>query len=213
MDERVVIIPTGAANTASVVSAFRRLEAAPEIAGNAANVSDAPFVVLPGVGAFEAGMAGLRTQSMIEPLVDRIRAGRPTLAICLGLQLLFATSEESPGAPGLGVFEGGIERLRPEADDDGRPRRVPQLGWNVIEPDARCRLLEPGYAYFANSFGLPVGAAGNGLACAICDYGGPFVAAFESKGLLACQFHPELSGRWGLDLLRRWLRDQEDEAC
>ncbi len=81
--------------------------------------------------------------------------------------------------------------------------RVPQLGWNHVAPQAGCSLLREGYAYFANSFRLAAPPAG--FAAAISHHGGPFVAAFERGPVLACQFHPELSGAWGIDLLRRWV--------
>ena len=122
--------------------------------------------------------------------------GRPALAVCLGLQLLGTGSEESPGVEGLGVTGVRAGRFTEGV-------RVPQLGWNRIEPAGACRVLEGGYAYFANSYRwerVPEGWDG-----AWADHGGPFVAAIERGPVVACQFHPELSGRWGQDLLTRWL--------
>jgi glutamine amidotransferase len=165
-------------------------------------VRAAPHVVLPGVGAFGAAMELLSRDGLTEALIDRLRAGRPTLAICLGLQLLCQGSDESPGVPGLGVVPGRATRLPNHV-------RVPQMGWNMVEPAPGCRLLRPGYAYFANSFRLATQPPQ--WEAAWTDHGGPFVAAMERGALLACQFHPELSGAWGLELIGRWL--QGGVAC
>jgi imidazole glycerol-phosphate synthase subunit HisH len=156
--------------------------------------------VLPGVGTLAAAMAQLEADGLVEPLRARLLAGRPTLAVCLGLQLLCEESEESPGRRGLGIVPARVTKLGAEV-------RVPQLGWNRIVPQPSCRLLEEGYVYFANSYRLEEAPAG--WSAAMSDYGGPFVAAMERGAVLACQFHPELSGRFGLELLRRWL----DDAC
>lgn len=193
----VAVIATEVANTASVLSALRRAGAAPALTSDPAEVADAPYVVLPGVGAFGAGVARLRALQVAEPLRARVQAGRPTLAVCLGLQLLCQRSEESPGEEGLALLPLPVRRF------GGAGVRVPQLGWNQIEPQPGCRLLQAGYGYFANSYcarDIPAGWAG-----ALADHGGPFVAALERGPVLLCQFHPELSGAYGLALLQRWL--------
>ena len=161
-------------------------------------------MVLPGVGAFAAGMARLRQLRLVEALRARLAAGRPTLAICLGLQLLCEASEESPSVEGLGVLAARITRFEGDV-------RVPQLGWNQVVPNAACQLLEEGHAYFANSYRLV--DAPDGWRAARTDHGGPFVAALERDALLACQFHPELSGAWGAALLSRWLGRAEAAPC
>jgi imidazole glycerol phosphate synthase glutamine amidotransferase subunit len=200
----VTIIDTGIANTASVVAAMARCGARAVITHDAAAVERADRLVLPGVGAFGAGMDRLGACGLIEPLRDRIGAGRPTLAICLGFQLLFDESEESAGVAGLGVAPGLIERY-PESV------RVPQFGWNRVASAPGSAMVRTGYAYFANSY--RAGAPVPGWACAMADHGGPFVAAMERGAVLACQFHPELSGRWGLDLLDRWIACARQEVA
>jgi imidazole glycerol-phosphate synthase subunit HisH len=191
----VVVLPTGTANLASVLAALRRLGAEPQIAADADAVRDAEWVVLPGVGTFGAAMAGLRRAGLDAVIAVRVRAGRSTLAMCVGLQILFETSEESPGAEGIAVIPGRVGRF-PETV------RVPQFGWNRIEPEPGCRYLQAGYAYFANSYRV-TGAQGCKVARA--EHGQSFVAALERDQVLACQFHPELSGRFGHDLIGRWL--------
>ncbi len=196
MTRRVTLIETGVANIASVRAAFERLGAHLEPARNADDVADAERVVLPGVGAFAAGMAHLREGGVDDALKRRIAAGRPTLTVCLGLQLLMASSEESPGVAGLGIIDAPVTRFK-------APLRVPQLGWNRVTPAGGADFLSPVYAYFANSYRLE--APPDGWEAALSDYGGPFVAALRRGEVLACQFHPELSGPWGAALLERWL--------
>jgi imidazole glycerol-phosphate synthase subunit HisH len=191
----VVILPTGTANLASVLAAFARLGVTTRVARAPAEVEDAERLVLPGVGTFGATMAGLRAAGLDAALAERVRSGAPLLAMCVGLQVLFEASDESPGSEGLGVLTGRVGRF-PSAV------RVPQFGWNRIEPEPGCRYLEPGYAYFANSFRV---LEAPGCKVARAEHGESFVAAIERGPLLACQFHPELSGAFGHRLIARWL--------
>jgi len=203
--DRVAIIATGVANTASVAAAFRRAGAEPIITDDPGVVRAAPRAVLPGVGAFGAGMARLRATGLDAEIIRRIDRSRPLLAVCLGLQLLCAESEETPGVQGLGVIDARVERFGPGL-------RVPQFGWNLVKPGPGAALVREGYAYFANSY--RIAEPPRGWACATSTHGGPFVATLERGPILACQFHPELSGAWGLDLIGRWLaRTQEAVAC
>ena len=195
MSEAVVILPTGTANLASVLAAFTRLGAKARIARDPAEVEDAPRLVLPGVGTFGATMAGLRAAGLDTAIAARARDGAPILAMCVGLQVLFEASDESPGSEGLDVLSGKVGRFPSDV-------RVPQFGWNRIEPEPGCRYLEPGHAYFANSFRV---LAAPGCKVARADHGESFVAAIERGRLVACQFHPELSGAFGHRLIARWL--------
>ncbi len=191
----VIILPTGTANLASVRAAFKKLGRNTALADDPASIRDADHVVLPGVGTFGATMAGLRRAGFDQAIAERIREAKPTLAMCVGLQVMFEASDESTDARGLGVFQGRVGRFA-----DGI--RVPQFGWNRLEPSSDCRFLQPGYAYFANSFRVQ---AIEGRASAQAVHGEPFIAAFEQGGVLACQFHPELSGGFGHRLIQRWL--------
>jgi imidazole glycerol phosphate synthase glutamine amidotransferase subunit len=191
----VVIVPTGVANTASVMAAFRRLGAEPRLAERAGEVAAASHVMLPGVGAFGPAMARLREHGLDAALQERIAADRPTISICVGHQLLFERSEESPGVAGLGVIPGEVGRFSGAV-------RVPQFGWNRVRPEAGCDLLDEGYAYFANSYRA---LEAPGWRVARGEHGGPFVAAVERGNVIGCQFHPELSGAYGAALLSRFL--------
>ena len=193
----VAVVHTSTANLASVLAGLRRVGAEPHVTSEAEVVRRSDHVVLPGVGAFGAAAAHLReAPGMAEALLGRAAAGRPLLTICLGLQLLCEGSEESPDAAGLGLVPGTVTRF---AED----LIVPQLGWNRVAPVEGARLLTPGWAYYANSYKLDAIPADWSGATSV--HGSPFVAALERGDVLACQFHPELSGAWGHDLLSRWL--------
>ena len=197
---KVTIVPTGTANTASVMAALNRLGASIDEAATADDVATSSGVVVPGVGAFGAAMAQVDSMGLRDALCDRIEANRPTLAVCVGMQLLSGASEESPGAAGLHVLEERVSRF-------GDGVSVPQMGWNTVEPDPGARFVEPGWAYFANSYRfdqVPTGWVGSRS-----EHGGKFVSALEKGDVLACQFHPELSGEWGARLLERWLQAVE----
>ncbi len=196
----VVVVRTGTANLASVLAGLERIGARARLSEDAADVDRAAKLVLPGVGTLAAAMAQLRANGLDRALRRRVEQGRPTLAICLGLQMLCEASDESPGERGLGIIPGRATRF---SNGAGSGLRVPQLGWNGISARSGCRLLQDGHAYFANSYRLAEPPPG--WRVALADYGGPFVAAVERGPVLACQFHPELSGSFGMGLLRRWF--------
>lgn len=202
MSREVLIVPTGTANLASVTAGITRAGGRVELVRDAGRIADAERVVLPGVGALAAARRQLDADGLADALRERVLAGRPTLAVCLGLQLLGLESEESPGTPGLGAVATRAERFPDTV-------MVPQMGWNRIEPDPGCRYLQPGYAYFANSYRLT--AAPEPWRVAWSEHGGRFAAAIEYDEVLACQFHPELSGEWGAALLERWVKGEP--AC
>lgn len=196
----VVIVKTGIANLASVQAGLRRVGADTIVTADPAAIRDAGHVMLPGVGAFGAAMEVLRNGAG-DALRDRIAANRPTLAICLGMQLLCRESEESPGVAGLGILEAAVTRYPDTVT-------VPQMGWARITADPAAQLLRSGYVYFANSY--RVARVPEGWRGATGDYAGPYAAAVERGKVLACQFHPELSGKYGKHLLRSWIELEAD---
>jgi len=195
----VVIVDSGVANLASIAGAFRRLGAAVDVTADPAVARGAARLVLPGVGAFGAGMAALRSHGLGSAIRDVASRGTPLLGVCLGMQMLCDASEEAPGVAGLGVVAGTCLRLPPHV-------RIPHLGWNSVVPEQRARFLSGGVAAFANSYALRESPAG--WTPAWSTHGVPFVAALERGSLLVCQFHPELSGAYGAALLERWLSGQ-----
>jgi len=204
----VMIIDTGLANVRSVEVALQRLGATTRRVTDPDDLARAARVVLPGVGAFGPGLANLHARNLASPLRQRALAGLPTLAVCLGLQLPCEGSDEAAGGRGLGVIPARVRRLPAAA-------RVPNLGWCAVA-GSRGDGAE-GYAYFAHSYAVP-GAdlerlRASGWQTLVADHGGPFLAAARRRGVLACQFHPELSGAWGARLLRAWLEDAEQEMA
>jgi imidazole glycerol-phosphate synthase subunit HisH len=193
----ILIIRTGSANIASVLAAFRRAGASARTTDSPDEVARAAAVVLPGVGAFGPAMEHLRSRDLDAALNTRIAAGRPLLCICLGLQLLCEASDESPGIRGLGVLPSTVRRFPTSV-------RTPHIGWNTITPDPETSLLRPGHAWFANSYRLE--SCPPGWSAATSEHGGRFIAALQRGPILACQFHPELSGEYGQHLLERWMQ-------
>jgi glutamine amidotransferase len=199
---RVVIIDTGIANTASVASSFGRLGLEPRFTRDARVVQDARLVVLPGVGSFSAGMSSLRRTGLDRVVQDRCEAGLPLLAICLGLQLMCSGSDESPAVRGLGVINTRVTRFNAGI-------RTPQYGWNQVTPKEGLK-IKPGYAYYSNSYRIE--EIPDGWLGALSDHGGSFVAALQRGPIMACQFHPELSGEWGRLLLQCWIDSTKEAA-
>jgi imidazole glycerol phosphate synthase glutamine amidotransferase subunit len=189
----VVVVPTGTANLASVRAAFRRLGEETRTTSEPEAIRDARHVFLPGVGAFGAAMATLRATGAADALITRIAADRPTMAICVGHQLLFEASAESPGVAGLGVVVAQVARFSDRV-------RVPQFGWNEVRGAGR--FLRSGFAYFANSYRATEAPGWN---VAVAEHDGPFVAAMERGNVVGCQFHPELSSAYGRAILEAWL--------
>jgi imidazole glycerol-phosphate synthase subunit HisH len=158
-------------------------------------------LVVPGVGAFAACMAGLREVRGPEVIGRRLAGGRPVLGICVGMQVLFAAGvEHGVQTAGCDEWPGVVERIEAPV--------VPHMGWNTVEVPAGSRLfegVEDERFYFVHSYGVPSGAHGDDVRETIATHGSPFVAAVEAGPLSATQFHPEKSGDAGLTLLENWL--------
>jgi glutamine amidotransferase len=188
------VIDYGGGNVGSLTRALERLDLPYRLVADGATLTGANPVVLPGVGSFGGVMAGLRDRGHDGALKRAISAGTPFLGICVGLQILFERSEESPGVEGLSILPGEVVRFR-----EGK---VPQIGWNRIEP-RQGPGFEAGFVYFVNSY-FPRPARPEDVLYE-ADYHGPFCAAVRRGNVLAFQFHPEKSGAFGHALLRRCL--------
>ena len=198
----IQIIDTGVANICSLGAAFERLGYDWSLTRDPQTIEQAEWVLLPGVGAFAAAMTTLNEGDLGKVIVDRVNedaSNKKTLAICLGLQLLCASSEESPGVAGLGVVPHQIKEFSESVQS-------PQLGWNQVTPNGESdsTKFSTGSAYFANSFRLV--EPPEGWNYATTDYDGQFVSSFWRGNVVACQFHPELSGEWGQQVLENWLK-------
>jgi cyclase len=178
-----------------MMAALQRNGADAYVCSDPQGIVDADYAVLPGVGAFGPVAERLRASGLGPAFASRIHSEKPTLAVCLGMQLVFEASEESPGEPGIGALPGTFKAFGPEV-------RSPLFGWNLVS-SAGDFLSEPGWAYFAHSYRLE--DVPPGWKAASSEYGGSYAAALEKGPMLLCQFHPELSGDWGGRLLARWL--------
>ena len=206
----IAVLDYGAGNLLSVVKAFRFLGCEPVVTSDPGVLAEAAAAVLPGVGAFGNAMTCLKQSGLMHPVLDYIDSGRPFLGICVGLQLLFEESEEAPGVPGLGVLKGRICRI-PEAPG----LKIPHIGWNSLNIADRGGLFdgleEHPYVYFVHSYYLK--AADRSQVTATADYGVAIDASVRRGNLYATQFHPEKSGRAGLQILRNFIdRIGKEEA-
>ncbi len=197
---KVAIIDYGMGNVASVAKAVRHLGHEPMVTSDAAQIVDAAFLILPGVGAFAAGMENLHSRGLVEVLHrEVIEKGKPFLGICLGMQLLATTGTEPHDTPGLGWIEGRQERILAEG------LRIPHLGWNELRVKSEVAFegLPSLDFYFIHSYHFAVKDPAEVVAT--IEYGGPLTAAVRKGNIFATQFHPEKSQVAGLMLMRNIL--------
>ena len=198
----IAVVDYGIGNLRSAEKALQHLGADARLTAAANEIEGAGAVVLPGVGNFGACMGALRASGLEAVTRAAATDGRPFLGICVGMQMLFDASDESPGVDGLGIVAGRITRL-PGAV------RLPQMGWNTLERNPRSRLVaglpDPAWCYFVHSF-APDPDDDTDVA-AWCDYGRRFAAAVERGPVWATQFHPEKSGAVGLALLGNFVKE------
>lgn len=198
----VAIIDYDAGNIKSVENAVRFLGHEVKVTAETDQILQADHIILPGVGAFGDAMKRLESRGLTAAIRTAVEQEKPFLGICLGLQLLFEESEESPGVPGLALLPGRILRI-----PDGEGRKVPQIGWNDLSFPKKSRLLEGvpegSFVYFVHSYYLQ--AQDPGDVAARTSYGVSIDAAVERGNLFACQFHPEKSERIGMQILRNFL--------
>lgn len=213
---RIAVVDYGIGNLRSAEKALQRVGAGAALETSPGRIASADGVVLPGVGAFGRCREALAA-SGLEPVVVRAAeqalagSGVPFLGICVGMQLLFDGSDESPGAPGLGLLPGHV-RLLPDAV------KRPQMQWNrldVVRPNHPlfADLPVDPWVYFVHSYAAVADAAGQRCVLATCDYGGPVVAAAGGGRLAATQFHPEKSGRDGLAVLQAFVEQCSKSAA
>lgn len=198
----IAIIDYDAGNIKSVTKAFQYLGEEVLLSSNPAVLRSAEGVILPGVGAFGEAMQKLRESGLTDTVKGIALGNTPFLGICLGMQLLFEGSEESPGVEGLGILPGRIVRF---PSDNGL--KIPHVGWNSLAYPSKGRLFEGipenSYVYFVHSY--YVRAAEPEIVVAASEYGVNFHASVEKGNVFGCQFHPEKSSDTGLTILRNFI--------
>ena len=198
----IAIIDYDAGNLKSVEKAFEYLGEETVITRDRETILNADRVVLPGVGAFGDAMEKLHSYGLVEVVKEAAASGKPFLGICLGLQLLFESSEESPGVEGLGICKGKILRI-----PDREGLKVPHMGWNSLKYDHPGRLFEgipeESYVYFVHSYYLE--AEDPEIVKASTEYAVHIHASIEQGNVFACQFHPEKSSDVGLTILKNFV--------
>lgn len=199
----VAIIDYDAGNIKSVEKAVSALGGEAVVTRDGETILAADHVILPGVGAFGEAMEKIHSYRLLEVIGKVVEKGTPFLGICLGLQLLFESSEESEGIDGLGILPGRIVRL---PDDQGL--KIPHIGWNSLAFPNAGRLFsgipENAYVYFVHSYYLQ--AKDPGIVTAVTEYGTDVHASVEKDNVFACQFHPEKSSDVGMRILHNFLK-------
>ena len=198
----IAIIDYDAGNIKSVEKAIQSLGEEVIVTRDADVLLNAKKVILPGVGAFGDAMDKIRSYGLEEVIHRIVKKGTPFLGICLGLQLMFEESDETPGVKGLGILPGKILRI-PEAED----LKIPHMGWNSLHFEKETKLFagikEGAYVYFVHSYYLK--AQDESIVAASTEYATHIHAAVEQDNVFACQFHPEKSSDVGLMILKNFI--------
>lgn len=195
----IAIIDYGVGNLFSVEKAFAAIGEEVKVTGEAEDLKSADKLVLPGVGAFGDCMKNLESTGLIPIILEQISNKKPLLGICVGLQILFEGSEESPNSKGLGVFKGMVRRI------NAPQLKIPHMGWNAVSTHSNLfeGLKENPYFYFVHSYhAVPEDRS---LITATTEYGETLTAAVARDNIYATQFHPEKSGDVGLQLLKNFV--------
>lgn len=199
----IAIIDYDAGNILSVEKALVSLGEKPIVTRDADVIMNADKVILPGVGAFKDAMDNLEKYNLVSVIKNYVESGKPFLGICLGLQLLFEESEESPGVTGLSILKGKC-KLIPK----GEFSKIPHMGWNSLDFPKKGKLFDGinngAYVYFVHSYYLE--ADDENIVTATTGYNVNIDASVEYKNVYACQFHPEKSGEVGLKILENFLK-------
>ncbi len=204
----IVIVDYGMGNLRSVQKGFEKVGHAARVVQDAKSVRTASAVVLPGVGAFRDCMLHLEERALTDPIREHIRAGKPYLGICLGLQILFTESEEFGRYEGLNIIPGKVRKFRfaPEKGATTSPYKIPHMGWNAIQkisaPPVLADVPDGAYLYFVHSYYVDPGDPA--VVATRTEYGVEFTSMIWKENIFATQFHPEKSQAFGLSILKNF---------
>lgn len=201
----IAVIDYGIGNLRSAEKALQRVGAEAGLTSDPGEIEQADAVVLPGVGNFGRCMQALHEQGLADTAISAAASQRPFLGICVGMQMLFEASDESPDQPGLGILPGRVTLLPDSV-------KRPQMQWNELQVESDHEALaglHGEWVYFVHSYAVQSSDA----ALARCDYGGPMVAIAGRDNVLATQFHPEKSGQVGLGFLRRFVQSVDRQTA
>lgn len=199
----IAIIDYGSGNIQSVYKALKFIGADCKVTSDKDEILNADGAILPGVGSFGDAMDTMTKRGIKDTIIEYTKSGKPFLGICLGLQLLFPESEETPGVKGLDIFKGTITKI----PNQNRTLKIPHMGWNNISIKQKNGIFkdiegEP-YVYFVHSFYLK--AQDKDIVAATTQYGVEIDAAVQKGNIIATQFHPEKSGEVGLKMLKNFV--------
>jgi glutamine amidotransferase len=197
----IAIIDYGFGNLRSVSKALSLLSINSKITDSKQEIQDASAIIFPGVGSFGDCIKNLNDKDIIKPIKDSIKSGKPFLGICLGLQILFDSSEESPGSKGLSLLDGSIDKIQFESNN----LKVPHMGWNQVEIKNTSKILKDipnnSWFYFVHSYKSSVDET---FTDSVSNYGNDFASSISIDNIFATQFHPEKSSSLGLKVLKNF---------
>ena len=194
---KVVIVDYEAGNLRSVANMLTFLNVPFVITSDKNEILSAKKIIFPGQGHFAQAMSNLERKGLVPVIKECCQKGIPFLGICIGLQILFESSEEAPNVNGLGIFQGEVKRFT--------KGKIPQIGWNKVIPTQNNIYISEGYFYYVNSY--YVVPKNENIISAYTDYNGKFCAAVQKENITAVQFHPEKSAKAGLEFFNNWLKD------
>lgn len=207
----IAIVDYGVGNLFSLKSSFAAIGIDVTVTADKAEIEKADKIVLPGVGAFEDAAKKLHSSGLADVIKEQADHGKPLMGICLGMQLLFEKSYEYGAHDGLGLISGTV---RPISEIIPREYKIPHIGWNALRFKQHSPLFryiaEGDFVYFVHSY---YAAECDASVIATAEYGGELTAAASNKNVFGCQFHPEKSGKVGLNILKAFAEITEDSLC
>ncbi len=195
ISDKTIIVDYNSGNLRSAANMLAFLNVPFEISSDIKTILKAGRIIFPGQGHFAQAVNNLKNKGLDEAIKECLNAGIPFLGICIGLQILFETSEEAPEAKGLGIFKGHVKKFA--------SGRIPQIGWNKVIPAGIDKNTDNDYFYFVNSYYAE--PEDKSIISTFCDYGIKFCSSIKKNNITAVQFHPEKSAQSGLKFFRNWL--------